>query len=88
MQGGDVIIFTEALTHGTRPWQADHDRRSVLMRYTAGNLAYSSRYIRDAYDGFLSELTDAQRAVLECPYHTRLRRPVLDDEGNALRSHV
>ncbi len=31
---GDVLIFTEALIHGTRPWRADHERRTLLFKYS------------------------------------------------------
>ena len=37
---GDCVIFTEATTHGTLPWTADHDRRTALFRFSPGNLAY------------------------------------------------
>ena len=30
-KAGDVIIFTEATTHGTLPWTADRQRRSILF---------------------------------------------------------
>jgi Phytanoyl-CoA dioxygenase (PhyH) len=33
-RAGDVIIFTEALTHGAFPWTAAHQRRSVLFKYS------------------------------------------------------
>lgn len=36
---GDAILFTEALTHGTLAWNAPHQRRSVLFRYSPANLA-------------------------------------------------
>ncbi len=31
---GDVLIFTEALMHGTREWTADHERRTLLFKYS------------------------------------------------------
>ena len=31
---GDCVIFTEATTHGTLPWTADHDRRTALFRFS------------------------------------------------------
>ncbi len=27
---------TEATTHGTLPWTADHERRNLIVRYTPG----------------------------------------------------
>lgn len=80
-KAGDVAIFTEAVTHGTLPWKAEHQRRSLLFRYSPGNLAYAKGYWPSWPDAVLDGLTEEQRAVLEPPYHTRLNRPVLDDEG-------
>ena len=79
-KAGDVVIFTEAVTHGTIPWIADHDRRSVLFRMSPGNLAYAKGY-NPWPESMLEGLTPQQRAVLEPPYHQRLQRPVLDDDG-------
>jgi ectoine hydroxylase-related dioxygenase (phytanoyl-CoA dioxygenase family) len=72
-KAGDVAIFTEAVTHGTLPWTADHPRRSVMTRYTAGNLSYVPPYEIPEW------ANERQRAVMEKPYHTRLDRPVLDE---------
>jgi ectoine hydroxylase-related dioxygenase (phytanoyl-CoA dioxygenase family) len=72
-KAGDVVIFTEAVTHGTLPWTADHPRRSILTRYTAGNLAFIPAYPVPEW------ANERQRAVMEPPYHTRLDRPVLDE---------
>jgi ectoine hydroxylase-related dioxygenase (phytanoyl-CoA dioxygenase family) len=77
-KAGDVIVFTEALTHGTLPWTAERMRRSALFRYSPGNLAYSRGY--DWPHNMLDGLTQAQRAVLEPPYHLRLNRPVLEEK--------
>ena len=71
-KAGSVVIFTEAVTHGTLPWTADHPRRSILTRYTAGNMAYVPAYP-------IPEWADErQRRVMEPPYHSRLNRPFLD----------
>jgi hypothetical protein len=72
-KAGDAIIFTEATTHGTLPWTSDEPRRTLLTRYTAGNMAYMP-----APD--IPEWADERtRKVMEPPYHTRLNRPVLED---------
>ena len=34
MAAGDVLIFTEALVHGTGAWHADHERRALLYKYS------------------------------------------------------
>lgn len=33
LKAGSVVIFTEALTHGTLTWQAEHDRRTLFYKY-------------------------------------------------------
>ena len=35
-----VMIFTEALTHGTIPWSAPWQRRTLLYRYSPANSAF------------------------------------------------
>ena len=72
-KAGDVIIFSEATTHGTLPWTSDQPRRSTLTRYTAGNMSYVKTY--DIPDW----ANERHRAVMEPPYHTRLDRPTLED---------
>ena len=46
-QAGSVVIFTEALAHGTLPWTADHERRALFYRYTPGHMAFVGRYRED-----------------------------------------
>lgn len=73
-KAGDCVIFTEAVTHGTLPWTAGHQRRTALFRFSPGNLAY----VPHAWlAGSLDLLSPEQRLVLEPPYHSRLDRPVL-----------
>ena len=90
-KAGDVVIFSEATTHGTLPWTADYQRRSVLFRYSPANVDYAGG--RHAFDqehrrgnawpeSWYEGLTDAQRAVLEPPYVNGLERPVLGDDGD------
>lgn len=33
VKAGDVLFFTEALTHGTLKWEAMHERRALLFKY-------------------------------------------------------
>lgn len=64
-KAGDVIIFTEALTHGTLQWTADHERRSLLYKYAPGHLSWASRY-PTASDEY--EWNEEQRRIFEPPY--------------------
>ena len=82
-RAGDVVIFTEAVTHGTLPWRADSERRSLLYRYSPANLAYATGY-NPWPETMLQDMTSEQRAILEPPYHRRLNRPELDDSGRLL----
>ncbi len=76
-KAGSAIIFTEALAHGTLPWTADHERRSVLYKYSPAPLSWERRHLPDGVGDILDELTPNQRALLEPPYHGYLKRPKL-----------
>ena len=41
-----MLIFTEALIHGTAEWRADHERRTLLYKYSPPH----SSWARDGYD--------------------------------------
>ncbi|HTW99589.1 MAG TPA: phytanoyl-CoA dioxygenase family protein [Acidimicrobiales bacterium] len=61
---GTAILFTEALVHGTLPWRADHERRTVFYKYSPAALAWSRQY----YDpNELAGLTTRQRDLLRSP---------------------
>jgi hypothetical protein len=63
-EAGDVVIFTEALIHGTAPWTADHERRVLLYKYSPGHSAWMGEYYdRDQYTG----LTQQQQRILAPP---------------------
>jgi hypothetical protein len=64
LEAGDVILFSEALIHGTAPWMARHERRALLYKYSPGHSAWMGEYydVRD-YPG----LTERQRRILTPP---------------------
>lgn len=63
-KAGSAIIFTEALTHGTLPWNGRSDRRTLFYKYSPYPSAwYKLRYHPADYP----QLTTAQRALLEPP---------------------
>ena len=79
LRAGSVLIFTEALTHGTLPWAADHERRALFYRYSPGHSAHVGRYREDgreppggAYprpaDSSSDDWRPQQRRMLEPPY--------------------
>jgi hypothetical protein len=72
MAAGDVIVFSEALTHGTLPWQSPQQRRTLVYKYSPGNSAWSPA---EWPPELLAACTDRQRLLLQPPsvgYH----RPV------------
>jgi hypothetical protein len=64
LAAGDVVVFTEALTHGTLPWQHDQQRRTLLYKYSPGNSAYSD--VRWP-DELVASCTERQRLLLQPP---------------------
>lgn len=63
-EAGDAIIFTEALTHGTLPWNSTSQRRTLFMKYNPNQLAWGvPSYDPTAYP----ELSDEARRMLEGP---------------------
>ncbi|MCY3765913.1 MAG: phytanoyl-CoA dioxygenase family protein [Gemmatimonadetes bacterium] len=77
MKAGSALIFTEALTHGTFPWTASHERRTLLYRYGSGDMVFGSgpAIHPDGYESFKDELTPLQRALMTPPFASR--RPSL-----------
>lgn len=63
---GDAILFTEALVHGTRQWQADHTRRSLLLKYNGGHMTWGRPENLD----WLKEegINPTREALLRPPY--------------------
>jgi Phytanoyl-CoA dioxygenase (PhyH) len=64
LQAGDVVIFTEALTHGTSPWQGPRQRRTLLYKYSPGNSAWT--HVQWPTD-LLESCTPRQRLMLQPP---------------------
>ncbi len=64
LAAGDVVVFTEALTHGTLPWQGPDHRRTLLYKYSPGNSAYSHAQWSDE---LLTACTERQRLLLQPP---------------------
>ncbi|RSL18643.1 phytanoyl-CoA dioxygenase PhyH [Edaphobacter aggregans] len=66
MQAGDLLIFTEALVHGSRQWTANCDRTALIYSYAPGCLAWKN------YDLVKHNLqfatTELQRDLLRPPF--------------------
>ena len=73
-RAGDAVIFSEACTHGTLPWNADHQRRAILYKYNTGHMAWGGGGLRGSRPSYWDELTPPQQAALLLPSH-HSRRP-------------
>lgn len=61
---GTAIIFTEALVHGTLPWNGADERRTAFYKYSPASVSWSASYYNaDDYP----DLNERQRAMLEAP---------------------
>ena len=75
VNAGDVVIFTEATTHGTLPWKGDAQRRNLIYRFSPANMSYGRGAMDDGWPAsYLEGMSDAQRCVMAPPYHPRLNR--------------
>lgn len=66
LKPGDMLIFTEALVHGTRKWVSPHRRRSLLYKYSPGFSAW--RPYEEVAPLLPLAANDMQRALLRPPY--------------------
>ncbi|MET9087207.1 phytanoyl-CoA dioxygenase family protein [Streptomyces sp. NPDC004237] len=65
MKAGDVVIFTEAVTHGSIPWSAPHERRALLYKYAPGFVQWERQSPWASMD---HPWTERQRRLLAGPY--------------------
>jgi len=66
LKAGDMLIFTEALVHGTRKWVSKNRRRSLLYKYSPG---YSTWGKPNLGDQLLPQAqTDIEKALLREPF--------------------
>jgi len=78
-KAGDVLIFTEALTHGTFPWQGNHERRSLLYKYSPAAISWGTY---DRTPELLDRLTPEQRHVLAMPANEWVRSHIYRESQN------
>ena len=76
MRAGDMLIFTEALTHGTLDWTAPYERRALLYKYSPAHEAWGRAGRSEA---LLARMSERQRQILEPPYIWK-RPPIPTDE--------
>jgi hypothetical protein len=73
-RAGDVVVFTEALTHGTARWLAPVERRHILFKYSPGHLSWA---VPEPIPPDLEPLLDARQRDLLGPPSVAARRPIL-----------
>ncbi|MCE9589465.1 MAG: phytanoyl-CoA dioxygenase family protein [Planctomycetes bacterium] len=65
LKAGDMLIFTEALVHGTRKWVSPNRRRSLLYKYSPGHSTWTETDWCDKYRPMAT--TEMQRALMRTP---------------------
>jgi hypothetical protein len=75
---GSVVLFSEAVMHGTAPWRADHERRTLLYKYWVSHMAWSRARLLPPPD---VKLTPRQQALLTEPAGPRTFVPSLFSDG-------
>ncbi len=77
VKAGDALFFTEALIHGTLPWRARHERKTLLYKYSPGHTTWA----REFYDpGEYGELSEQQQRVMHTPSAMRDHPDVVQSE--------
>lgn len=75
-RAGSVVLFTEALTHGTWPWTAESERRSILYKFSPGHMSWADSYPVASDEDFDE---NARRALR--PPHVWPRQATVQGEG-------
>ena len=75
---GSVVLFSEAMMHGTAPWTADHERRTLLYKYCVAQMAWSRARVLPPPD---VPLTTRQQALLTEPADPYTFVPSLFKDG-------
>jgi ectoine hydroxylase-related dioxygenase (phytanoyl-CoA dioxygenase family) len=82
---GDMLIFTEALVHGTRKWTSENRRRALLYKYSPGYSAWGNAENLKRYESLAAD--DLQRALLRPPYVGHRERLPFPEEGSPGDEH-
>lgn len=68
VRAGDVVIFSEAVAHGTLDWVSPNERRVVMLKYCPGHVAWGTEYLTARTPELLRSLNDRQRAIVQPPF--------------------
>jgi hypothetical protein len=85
LEPGDLLVFTEALLHGTLPWRGARQRRIILLNYVprvSSITSPSMAYHHTTYPDWIEDLPPENRVPFEAPYF--LNRPVLTQENDVV----
>ncbi len=74
---GSVVLFSEALTHGTAAWTGAHHRRSLLYKYCVSHTAWKSDRVEEPTN---TALTPRQKTLFLPPGEPYLHFPSLFDQ--------
>ena len=81
LNAGDAVLFSEATTHGTLAWKGKSQRRTLIYRFSPATNAYGRGYSPEWPENWTDGMTPAQLATLQPPYHPRLDRDAVADDG-------
>jgi ectoine hydroxylase-related dioxygenase (phytanoyl-CoA dioxygenase family) len=74
LKAGDVVVFTEALIHGTAPWVGEIERRALLFKYSPPHSSWAKApYNLDHYPN-----ATAQQKRLMAPASVEDHQRVID----------
>ena len=79
-KAGDAIVFTEALTHGTLPWQVDAKRQTVFYKFSPHGTSWSADYFSPDDYRCYADMDSRKLSMLEPPnarYPGRPSKPEL-----------
>ena len=64
---GTPSSLPRQLTHGTLPWNGDHQRRALLNKFSAGFQAYSAGAHEIAYPANIEDRKEEEPSVIKAP---------------------
>ena len=73
---GDAIIFTEALTHGTLPWDVEDERSTVFYKFSPHTLSWSADFFDSKDFVGYEDMDERKLALLEKPNARYPKRPL------------
>lgn len=80
---GDAIVFTEALIHGTLPWQVDDPRQTLFYKFSPHATSWSGDFFKPADFYHYNDMDDRKLAILEPPNARYAGRPTRPDRSEA-----